>query len=137
MDTISIILISILFFALIILIIVIFNLNKKLSGESGNDENLIVIAETLKNLKNDLGAEIRETRKELDFKINAGQKDMNESARHNSLASQKLINDVMEHLLKVKESVTEVKEGNKQVFSMTEQLSNLEKVLTNQKHRGN
>jgi len=116
---------------------VIFNLNKKISGESGNDENLIVIAETLKNLKNDLGAEIRETRKELDFKINAGQKDMNESARHNSLASQKLINDVMEHLLKVKESVTEVKEGNKQVFSMTEQLSNLEKVLTNQKHRGN
>jgi DNA recombination protein RmuC len=30
-----------------------------------------------------------------------------------------------------------VKEGNKQVFSMTEQLQNLEKVLTHQKQRGN
>jgi len=30
-----------------------------------------------------------------------------------------------------------VKEGSKQVLSMTEQLSNLEKVLTNQKQRGN
>lgn len=32
--------------------------------------------------------------------------------------------------------LTEVKEGNKQVLTMTEQLSNLEKVLTNQKQRG-
>jgi len=44
--------------------------------------------------------------------------------------SQKLISQITEKL-------TEVKEGNKQVLTMTEQLSNLEKVLTNQKQRGN
>lgn len=37
----------------------------------------------------------------------------------------------------ITKEITEVKEGNKQVLSMTEQLSNLEKVLTNQKQRGN
>jgi DNA recombination protein RmuC len=33
--------------------------------------------------------------------------------------------------------LTEVKEGNKQVFSVTEQLQDLQKVLTHQKQRGN
>jgi DNA recombination protein RmuC len=35
------------------------------------------------------------------------------------------------------ESLTEVREGSKQVFSVTEQLSDLKKVLTHQKQRGN
>lgn len=49
--------------------------------------------------------------------------------RQNSEAS-RLISEITREL-------TEVKEGNKQVFSMTEQLQNLEKVLTHQKQRGN
>lgn len=49
--------------------------------------------------------------------------------RQNSEAT-KLITEITREL-------TEVKEGNKQVFSMTEQLQNLEKVLTHQKQRGN
>ena len=49
--------------------------------------------------------------------------------RQNSEAS-RIMNDITREL-------TEVKEGNKQVFSMAEQLQNLEKVLTHQKQRGN
>jgi DNA recombination protein RmuC len=55
---------------------------------------------------------------------------MNTNVKDQFSESQKLIGQITKEL-------TEVKEGNKQVFSMTEQLSNLEKVLTNQKQRGN
>src|ERR1700691_4148181 len=40
-------------------------------------------------------------------------------------------------LLDVIRGVAENKESNKQVFTIAEQLSNLEKVLENQKQRGN
>jgi DNA recombination protein RmuC len=55
---------------------------------------------------------------------------MGDNVRYQFDKSQRLIQDITKEL-------TEVKEGNKQVFSMTEQLTNLEKVLTNQKQRGN
>ncbi len=136
MDTFSMILIGIMLVILIILIIVILIFNKKLNTEKSG-EDMIILAETLKNLKDDIKTDIRETRRELDNKIYTGQKDMNENVKYQFEASQKLINDIHEHLGKVNESVIEVKEGSKQVVSMTEQLSNLEKVLTNQKQRGN
>jgi len=44
---------------------------------------------------------------------------------------------VNEQLLEVTKGVTETKESTKQVFTIAEQLSNLEKVLKNQKQRGN
>ena len=55
--------------------------------------------------------------------------------------SQKLIQDInkqmTEQLLSVTKGVTEVSESTKQVFTLTDKLSNLEKVLKNQKQRGN
>lgn len=136
MDTSIIILIIILAILVIGLTIVIYILNRKIGGDNKKDE-LFLIADTLKSLKEDLKTDIRETRRELDQKIYAGQKDMSENVKYQFEASQKLIRDINEHLGKVNESVVEVKEGSKQVVSMTEQLSNLEKVLTNQKQRGN
>lgn len=136
MDISIIILIIILIVFILGLSIVIFILNKKLNVNN-KKEDLFLIADTLKNLKGDIQNEIRETRRELDHKIYTGQKDMNENVKFQFDASQKLIKDIHEHLGKVNESVIEVKEGSKQVVSMTEQLSNLEKVLTNQKQRGN
>lgn len=44
---------------------------------------------------------------------------------------------VNEQLLEVNKGITENKESNKQVFTIAEQLQNLEKVLTHQKQRGN
>jgi len=120
----------------VIIIVFLSTLNKKLKGKDDSRESEL-LAETLRALKDDLRTDIRETRRELDQKIYSGQKDMNENVKYQFETAQKLINDINEHLGKVNQSVTEVKEGSKQVFSMTEQLSNLEKVLTNQKTRGN
>lgn len=136
MDNFSIILIIIIIILVIIVGAFIFILNKKLKNKDDDKESELLI-ETIKTLKDDLKTDIRETRRELDSKIYTGQKDMHESVKFQSETYQKLIKEVTDSLGKVTESVTEVKEGNKQVFSMTEQLANLEKVLTNQKTRGN
>jgi len=139
MNSLFIILIVILILIIIAAAIIIFLLHKKITNKNSDqsEESLIIIAETLKNLKQDLAGEIRETRRELDRKIFDGHKDMNANVKFQFETSQKLIQDINQHLSKVNQSVIEVKEGSKQVVSMTEQLSNLEKVLTNQKQRGN
>jgi len=136
MDTLTIFLFSFVVVLLLALVIVFFLLNKKLKEKDSRGE-MLVLAETMKALKEDIKTDIRETRRELDQKISFGQKESNENVKYQFEASQKLIKDINEHLGKVNESVVEVKEGSKQVVSMTEQLSNLEKVLTNQKQRGN
>ncbi len=136
MDTLSLVLIIIIAVLLISIIIFLIVFNKKISSKDDR-KDLALLSETLKSLKDDIKTDIRETRRELDQKIYSGQKDMNENVKYQFEASQKLIRDINEHLGKVNESVIEVKEGSKQVVSMTEQLSNLEKVLTNQKTRGN
>jgi DNA recombination protein RmuC len=136
MDTLSIILVIIIIVLVIAIAIFLAILNKKIAGKD-DERDLVLISETLKSLKDDLKTDIRETRRELDQKIYSGQRDMSENVKYQFEASQKLIRDINEHLGKVNESVVEVKEGSKQVVSMTEQLSNLEKVLTNQKQRGN
>jgi DNA recombination protein RmuC len=74
--------------------------------------------------------EIRETGRDIDTKMREQNRDMQHNVRTTNAESQKLIKEITEKL-------TEVKETNKQVFEMTDQLSNLEKVLTNQKQRGN
>ena len=54
--------------------------------------------------------------------------------------SQKFMQDInsemKKHLSEVTKAVTETNEGSKQVLGITEELHNLQKVLTNQKHRG-
>ena len=142
MNSLSIILISIIFILLFSFLFYFFYNNKKnTKQENKEEESLSILTEVLKNLKDDLKMEIRDTRKELDNKIYTGQKDiqkeMNENIKFQTDNSQKLIKEIFTHLSKVNESVIEVKEGNKQVLSMTDQLTNLEKVLTNQKQRGN
>ena len=66
----------------------------------------------------------------LDKKIGESSKMMQDSVKTQFGESQKLIKNVTEELASIKET-------NKQVFSMTEQLQNLEKVLKSQKQRGN
>lgn len=68
-------------------------------------------------------------------------KTMHESVKTQFSESQRLIRDinkeVNDQLLQVVKGVTEVSESSKQVFSVAEQLQNLEKVLKHQKQRGN
>ena len=137
MDNITILLLLIIAILVIIFIVFITFFFKRNNNKDNNQENFLLINEALKNIKDDLMIDIRETRRELDQKISFGQKESSDNVKYQFDKSQELIKDIHEHLSKVNESVIEVKEGSKQVVSMTEQLSNLEKVLTNQKQRGN
>lgn len=66
---------------------------------------------------------------------------MHESMRVQTSETQRLMSDISEkvarQLLEVVKGVTETKESTKQVFTLAEQLQNLEKVLKHQKQRGN
>src|SRR5207302_8491347 len=68
-------------------------------------------------------------------------KSMSEFMNVQSDQSRALMNtitkQVQDQLLEVVKGVTETKESTKQVFTIAEQLQNLEKVLKHQKQRGN
>ena len=105
---------------LVILFVFFFIFILKISND--NKQNLL----NLKYLKE----ELKDTGRNIDHKLLEQQRDMRDNVKYQFDKSQQLISEITREL-------TEVKEGNKQVFNMTEQLSNLEKVLTNQKQRGN
>ncbi|MFH0845956.1 MAG: DNA recombination protein RmuC [Patescibacteria group bacterium] len=85
--------------------------------------------------------QMNELNKTLDFKLGESSKIMSDSVRNQFSESQKLMQSISSDSQKIIEGVvkkmTEIEETNKQVFGMTEQLQNLEKVLKNQKQRGN
>jgi len=85
--------------------------------------------------------EIQELRNTLDKRMGETTQSMHDSVKTQFSESQKLISDinrsVNEQLQNVVKGVTEVSESSKQVFTVAEQLQNLEKVLKHQKQRGN
>jgi DNA recombination protein RmuC len=74
--------------------------------------------------------QIERLRVAVESKLDRSQKTLFDTLHSQSNSSSKLMNEIVE-------SLTEVREGSKQVFSVTEQLSDLKKVLTHQKQRGN
>ena len=77
----------------------------------------------------------------LEMKLGEGTTRMFEGMRAQSAASERLMSTISkqvgEQLLEVVKGVSETKESTKQVFTLAEQLQNLEKVLKHQKQRGN
>jgi DNA recombination protein RmuC len=77
----------------------------------------------------------------MDRKLGEGNKTMHQFMDSQSSQTQKLMStitkQVSDQLLEVVKGVTETKESTKQVFTIAEQLRSLEKVLKNQKQRGN
>jgi DNA recombination protein RmuC len=77
----------------------------------------------------------------MDQRLGEGTDRMFESMRTQSDQARALMStiskQVSDQLLEVTKGVTETKESTKQVFTIAEQLNNLEKVLKNQKQRGN
>jgi len=114
--------VTILTVLVIILIVALVFVVFYLGGRSGNDTGTKV-------LQNSLG-HLFDAMREMEHKVLNNEREMGKKTELQFQESQKLISQITEKL-------TEVKEGNKQVLTMTEQLSNLEKVLTNQKQRGN
>lgn len=80
-------------------------------------------------------------RESFDEKITTSNRDMSRAVQTQFSESQKLIQNINEQvskqLLNVTKQVSETQETNKQVFDLAQQLGDLEKVLKNQKTRGN
>lgn len=98
--------------------------------DAGQGESMLLLQQQLNTLS--------ET---LDRRLSESNKTMRESTDLQYQESKRLIQDinkeVNEQLRSVVKGVTEVSESSKQVFTVAEQLQNLEKVLKHQKQRGN
>ncbi len=85
--------------------------------------------------------QIAELTRAMDSKLGEGTKTMSEFMTGQQGQARELMStisrQVQEQLLEVVKGVAETKESTKQVLTVAEQLSNLEKVLKNQKQRGN
>ena len=110
----------IIFFGVIISTLLIVILSKQsIKKEETNDQTFLILQDQLERLRNTV-----------ENKLERSATDLHQTLHRQNTEANRLISDITREL-------TEVKEGNKQVFSMTEQLQNLEKVLTHQKQRGN
>ena len=103
---------------------------KKKEKDTSEDNGLLLLQQQLNNLTHTI-----------DTRMGESNKAMQEGARMQFRESKELIQEinkeVNEQLRNVVRGVTEVSESSKQVFSVAEQLQNLEKVLKHQKQRGN
>lgn len=88
-----------------------------------------------------LQQQLEQLRQTMDERMSKTADQMYTSLKDQTSQSQQLIRDinkeVNEQLMSVVKGVTEVSESSKQVFTVAEQLQNLEKVLKHQKQRGN
>lgn len=100
----------------LLLTILLRNGNKRNDTE---DQTFLILQDQLERLRDTV-----------ENKLERSASDLHQVLHRQGSEANRLIADITREL-------TEVKEGNKQVFSMTEQLHNLEKVLTHQKQRGN
>ena len=106
--------------------------NTELQGDA-----LMLIQNQLRNFQAQLG----DFMKTVDAKVGSSNKEMQDTVRMQFSESQKLIREINEQvkhdLTNVAKEMTSANETSKQVLGITDQLKNLEKVLTHQKQRGN
>jgi len=112
--------ILIIIFGTVISLLLIMLLLRLKNGEKKgeDDQTFLILQDQLERLRNTL-----------DLKLERSQSELHHVLDRQENKSQKLMIDITEKL-------TEVREGNKQVFSMTEQLQNLQDILKNPKQRG-
>lgn len=106
-------------FVIVALLVIIIIRLKKPKEDERQDQTFLILQDQLERL-----------RSTVENKLERSSSDLHQVLHRQNTESVRLITEITREL-------TEVKEGNKQVFSMTEQLQNLEKVLTHQKQRGN
>lgn len=115
MQPIFIILTALVILLIIISVSILISINKKPADSAGDDKAFLLIQNQLQELSKVVDNKLGESHKSM--QIQFGQ-------------SAKIISDVTEKLTKLDET-------NKQVIGFSEQLNNLQKVLTSQKQRGN
>jgi DNA recombination protein RmuC len=118
-------------------------------GKGGEDSKVLQnsfshMMQMMQNMEQRVLTGEREMKRSVEFQFQESQKlisEITEKMRVGDSETRKAFSDQFNSANKliqeITKEITEVKEGNKQVLNMTEQLSNLEKVLTNQKQRGN
>lgn len=142
---------TLLVFIIIVLILVLvgvfiyFATQKNSTSDTKVLENSLThLAQLMQNVEHKVLTGEREMKRSVEMQFQESQKlisEITEKMRNSDAETRKAFGDQFDsanRLIKeITTELTEVKEGNKQVLTMTEQLSNLEKVLTNQKQRGN
>lgn len=137
MDSIVLIFVGLVIGAIVAFIVVTFlrkqdNLQKEPQGDA-----LLLIQNQLGNFQAQLG----DFMKTVDAKVGSSNKEMQQAVHMQFSESQKLIREINEqverNLSNVAKEMTTANETSKQVLGITDQLQNLEKVLTHQKQRGN
>lgn len=104
---------------IIIVLLVLVLIKSTAKKDDDSDQTFLILQDQLERL-----------RSTVENKLERSSSDLHQVLHRQNTEATRLITEITREL-------TEVKEGNKQVFSMTEQLQNLEKVLTHQKQRGN
>ncbi len=131
METVLLVLVIVLVAAVIGLGFFLYQLSQSLTNRKDDkNDGVLLLQQQMQNLARTLDAKMGETTRT-----------MHQSVQTQFSESQKLIRDinkeVNEQLINVVKGVTQVSESSKQVFTVAEQLQNLEKVLKHQKQRGN
>ena len=123
--------------ALLVALVALYLLRKPTTREEPQGEALRLIQNQIGNFQSQLG----EFMKTVDEKVGSSNKEMQQAVHLQFSESQKLIreiNDQVErNLTNVAKEMTASNETSRQVLTITDQLKNLEKVLTHQKQRGN
>lgn len=138
MSSILLILIGLILGALLAAVLVLIAKNNKdeEKGPEQPNESLLLIQNQLSNFQTQMGDFMRT----VDAKMGASTKEMKDSVHLQFNESQKLIREINEqvsqNLTNVAKEMTAAQETSKQVLGITDQLKNLEKVLTHQKQRG-
>jgi DNA recombination protein RmuC len=111
--------------------------SQPVEGDMADSQGLMMLQNQLQDLT-----------RAMDARLGEGTRHMTETIRIQSDQSQQTIvniqaqmdaitNRMSQQLVEVVKGVTQTQESTKQVFTIAEQLNNLEKVLKNQKQRGN
>lgn len=129
METFSILAVVMVLGLLMIIIAMFFIFNKKLTALSDrptDDKSTLLLFERIKELNQTMDSSLKGLNQTVDNKLSESTRQM-----------QTQFGQSMNVIKGVTEKVTELQETNKQVMGFSEQLKNLEKVLTSQKTRGN
>lgn len=111
-----------------ILVYVYFIRTDTTNDQSGQD--LLLLQQQLQNLTQTVDKKLTDTNRAMQDNASA-------QFKESKALIQEINKEVNEQLRNVVKGVTEVGESSKQVFTVAEQLQNLEKVLKHQKQRGN
>jgi len=110
---------------------------KQKEEKADEGQAMKLLLDQMNNLSHVVDRKLDDSRRVMD----ESKESMSRSVKEQFSESQKLIKDITDRvttqLLNVTKGVTEANEASKQVFTIAEGLANLEKVLKNQKQRGN